>query len=114
MSDRWSTPLPRTCSGDMYAGVPTATPVAVLWARASPASFATPKSSSLGKQRPLGSAATKMFSGFRSRCVIPAACAASSASAMPSRRATARPGERRTSRRISAPSVSPSSSSMTK
>ncbi|KYF88234.1 hypothetical protein BE20_23555 [Sorangium cellulosum] len=61
---------PRACSGAMYCGVPSTTPVLV--SSEPSASFAIPKSSSFGNQVPSRSAARKTLSGLRSRCVIPA------------------------------------------
>ncbi len=79
---------PSTCSGAMYAGVPTAPPTVLpsegssMWVRAIPKSVTT--------TRPLLSSIT--LSGFRSRCTTPASCAAERAAhvawAMESARAT--------------------------
>ena len=83
MSVRVSVSLPQACSGDMYAAVPTMVPAAVSVSSAvapsGPADagdLASPKSSTLAPP-----AVSMMFSGFRSRCTIPLACAAASASA---------------------------------
>ena len=61
---------PAACSGDMYHGVPITVPVTVIFFL--PSSFfryslARPKSVSLG----LPSAVRRMFSGLRSRWMIP-------------------------------------------
>src|SRR5437660_999341 len=73
-SARWSTRSPRSCSGAANCGVPlreVAPPN-----RPSPRSArANPKS--VMRSRPSGS--ISMFSGFRSRCTSPRACACSSA-----------------------------------
>jgi len=91
ISARRSTGLPAACSGDMYPAVPMITPASVTpmvrvgeFARLSgPASgacatAANPKSRTL--TTPCG--VTFTLAGFRSRCVIPLSCAASSASAI--------------------------------
>lgn len=82
---------PRTCSGDMYATVPSAVPGLVRFASASIVSppmltaslvsagisFARPKSSTFAWPRSV----MKIFAGLMSRCTMPPVCAASSASA---------------------------------
>ena len=74
MSDRWSTSLASTCSGDMYSGVPMMTPAPVIPVvfklRAIPKSmmWAFPPSS------------TMMFWGLRSRWTTPSAWASASPS----------------------------------
>lgn len=67
---------PSTCSGAMYATVPTADPLRVT--DVASAARATPKSMTRGP-----SEASSTFDGFRSRCTIPASCTAWSASAIP-------------------------------
>ena len=80
-SERWSTAAPRTCSGDMYAAVPTIAPDAVAEGATGSAgernSFATPKSRIFTRS----SRVMKTFSGFRSRCTTPFAWAAASPAA---------------------------------
>ncbi len=84
-SVRASSASPRACSGDMYATVPSVDPGRVRCAAvassepaaSSPNTFARPKSRSFASPRSV----TNTFAGFRSRCRIPAAWAASSASA---------------------------------
>jgi hypothetical protein len=88
-----SSSLARTCSGDMYAIVPTATPALVRDSSKVEAfayrvrvgfgldrkTLASPKSRTFACPRLV----TKMFAGLMSRCTMPlAVCAASSASAM--------------------------------
>jgi hypothetical protein len=88
-SDRASSGSPRTCSGDMYPGVPStapvrvAPPVGVTVASISPrgpasaaasASLAMPKSRSFTCR----SGPTNTLSGFTSRWMTPRACAAAS------------------------------------
>ena len=90
-SVRASNSLPRVCSGDMYATVPSAVPGFVRWSSsmvsadvalpllaefAAAVIFARPKSRILAWLRLV----TKIFAGLISRCTIPFACAASSAS----------------------------------
>ncbi len=63
---------PAACSGDMYAGVPMATPVCVRkrspgWV---PSTRAMPKSITLGTKRPSAPRVRKMFPGLRSRCTM--------------------------------------------
>ena len=58
---------PRTCSGAMYAGVPTTLPTRVSTVPGPPMTLAMPKSVTL--RTPL--AAKSMFSGLTSRCKIP-------------------------------------------
>ena len=92
-SVRRSSSFPFACSGDMYATVPTAVPGLVRNCRSGPAvaavipsaavsgeafTLASPKSRTLACPRLV----TKMFAGLMSRCTIPSACAASSASAI--------------------------------
>ena len=90
-SVRWSSSSPRACSGDMYATVPSATPVLVKRSVSPPmvgpaetptpstarrglgTSLANPKSNTLACPR----AVTKMFAGLRSRWIIPNSWAAS-------------------------------------
>ena len=64
------------CSGAMYAGVPTAMPVAVwnIVTRSSASARAMPKSAIFTRPSTL----TSRFSGLRSRCTTPAACACAS------------------------------------
>src|SRR5690349_10071119 len=76
MSPRPSRSVPSICSGDMYDGVPIATPCIVSCVSPD-IDRATPKSAS--SARP--SSVMKMFSGFTSRWMIPIACAAESADA---------------------------------
>ena len=78
-SDRTSVALPCACSGDMYDAVPSTVPAMVRVASSVPCAriLASPKSSSLA---PL--VVIMMLAGFRSRCRIPLACAASRASAI--------------------------------
>jgi hypothetical protein len=74
---------PIHCSGAMYAGVPTGRPSWVV-SKSVPASwrnFDTPKSRSFTVVVPPYSA-RKTFSGFRSRCTMPLACADASAERM--------------------------------
>jgi hypothetical protein len=84
-------PRPRACSGLMYAAVPIVFPGSVspgalmvrVWSSALVAvaavtDFASPKSRIL--TRPSG--VTRMLAGFRSRCTMPAACAAAMPSAI--------------------------------
>ena len=75
--------LPCACSGLMNSGVPKTIPSCVrmtdpgrIWR--SP-TFASPKSRSFGKSRCGPLCTRKMFSGFRSRWMMPALCASSSA-----------------------------------
>ena len=72
-SERASTCSPRTCSGDMYSGVPINAPVCVVPPNSS--ERAIPKS--ITEARPCWS--TMMFCGFKSRWTTPSACAASRA-----------------------------------
>jgi hypothetical protein len=71
-------PPSSVCSGAIHIGDPTAL-VAVVFASA--AIFAMPKSSTFSTDvAPVRFAsARKMFSGLRSRCTMPAACAAPTA-----------------------------------
>ena len=69
MSERWSARLPMTCSGDMYFGEPSITPVCVRSAEAR--MRAMPKSVIFTGP----SATTMMFAGLMSRCTTPAWCA---------------------------------------
>jgi len=65
----------------MNSGVPTMRPAAVFCpARSESRSLASPKSSTLTKFSAFFRRMRKMFSGFRSRWMMPARCAASSAS----------------------------------
>ena len=91
---RLSSSFARACSGDMYATVPSAAPRTRQWFQrqhrlfvaasaamipsSGPVSFANPKSSTLACPRVV----TKIFAGLMSRCTMPSACAASSASAI--------------------------------
>ncbi|MCZ7682137.1 MAG: hypothetical protein M5U28_26430 [Sandaracinaceae bacterium] len=68
--------FPRACSGDMYCGVPTTTPVRVARPPA-PKPREMPKSTSFGKM-PSASSTRKMFSGLTSRWRMPASCTAAS------------------------------------
>ncbi len=65
MSVRWSTSIPRTCSGDMYSGVPIIVPAAVsrVWS----AALAIPKS----VIRTFPDRSRRMFSGLMSRWTTP-------------------------------------------
>ena len=70
MSVRASTPRsPAACSGLMYAGVPTASPVSVSLDSAAPllSARAIPKSAT----RVLPSRVSSRFSGLMSRCTTP-------------------------------------------
>jgi hypothetical protein len=96
----------------MYSGVPIGTPLTVC-TEDSISSLAMPKSSSLGTVSPLGSQARNRFCGFRSRCTTPAACAASSASAIGRKSRSVVSMSQRFSRRRNPSSGSPSSRSMT-
>ncbi len=91
MSARLSTDLPRACSGDMYAAVPRMMPACVACIDSvgdrvalrfdvdvGSSAFARPKSRTFT----VPSSRTLMLAGFRSRWMIPASCAASSASAI--------------------------------
>ena len=93
MSARWSTGLPRACSGLIYAAVPRMTPLCVIAGDVivgdvrdpavpdrGPARSPSPdpKSSTLT----VPSARTLMLAGLRSRWMMPRSCAASSASAI--------------------------------
>src|SRR6266567_5483246 len=73
MSAAAVTRLPASCSGAMYAGVPTATwperPVVVI-----PGTVASPKSITTGPSGP-----STTLPGLKSRCTIPTACTAPSA-----------------------------------
>jgi hypothetical protein len=62
-----------SCSGDMYEGEPTIScvPVRLCSCRI----FEIPKSSTFTMREPSVHRARKRFSGFRSRCTTPAACA---------------------------------------
>ena len=65
----------------MYTGVPMTMPVRVFIMPGSSAdSFAIPKSRIFARSPPVtaGSPTMKMFSGLRSRCTTPFACAACS------------------------------------
>ena len=93
-SVRASSSFPNACSGDIYATVPRAEPGLVICSLESSnvassdavspvaptplATFASPKSKIFACPRVV----TKMFAGLMSRCTIPFACAASSASAV--------------------------------
>ena len=73
MSERASTDCPSTCSGDIYAGVPSTAPgVVSVTSAAGSRRLATPKSRSFA----VPPAVTMMFAGFRSRCRMPRSCAA--------------------------------------
>ena len=81
MSLRASAGLPFNCSGAMYPGVPAMAIVCVAAVAPSTdfsASLAKPKSSTFTEPFSV----TRMLPGLRSRCTIPAACAAASASAI--------------------------------
>ena len=96
MSARRSATYPRTCSGAMYAAVPRIMPAAVrvaglvivgeLASCCSPVADAVPSRDD-GLASPKSSTFTVpsdrrlMLAGLRSRCTMPASCAASSASA---------------------------------
>jgi hypothetical protein len=74
MSQRVSAGRPAACSGDMYSGVPIAMPGLVsLRSRAASASvvLAMPKSSTLTKSALASRVTRKMFSGLRSRWMMP-------------------------------------------
>src|SRR3990172_6607359 len=89
MSARWSTcGSADACSGAMYAGVPSATPIVVIVLRpvASLTARATPKSVT-SACRP----ESITLSGLMSRCTTPCACASASASASSTRILTASP-----------------------
>src|ERR1041384_5865886 len=60
-------------SGDMYCGVPSNTPAAVLTAVPAENTLASPKSSTLTKSCSPSRAISMMLSGFRSRWMMPAA-----------------------------------------
>src|SRR5258707_255189 len=105
MSARPSTSSPDSASGATYCGVPTKKPVRVSRSSGgSSASRAMPKSSSFTR-RATGS--YMMFSGFRSRWTMPAACAAASASASWRISATASAGARRPSQRAGSAEAAP-------
>ena len=75
-SDRASACLPSHCSGAIYAGVPITAPACVsVGSPGSAAMCAKPKSRTFTP-----CFVRRIFAGFRSRCVIPLRCAASSAS----------------------------------
>ena len=105
---------PRACSGGMYAAVPISAPMTVA-----PSSATFPsRSRAIPKSRSLTSPprVKNTFSGFRSRCTMPCACAEASVartwSIAPTTSATgSRPPVDRCRR---ASSVSPSSSSITR
>src|SRR3970040_1019661 len=89
MSARWSTcGSADVCSGAMYAGVPSATPIVVIVLRpvASLTARATPKSVT-SACRP----ESITLSGLMSRWTTPCACASASASASSTRILTASP-----------------------
>ena len=96
---RGPTAPPRHCSGDMYSAVPT-TEVPLCWAPLSPSALARPKS-----ERKARSPSTRTLWGLTSRWTMPAAWAASSASATWPSRAIARAGGSGPSRSIAAPQV---------
>jgi hypothetical protein len=101
---------PIACSGDMYAGVPTATPVTVN--RESPAAArAMPKS--VTTARPVARSSMTL-SGFTSRCTTPRPCAYASASATSARMRRASAIGSRGSRASRSARLSPSTSAMTK
>ncbi|ARZ68432.1 hypothetical protein SMD11_2784 [Streptomyces albireticuli] len=102
---------PRACSGDMYAGVPTAWPVSVSVVRAAVSSTnrAMPKSRTLT----VSSGVTMTFAGLMSRWTSPARCAAAIASQICTPQVTACAGRGRPPART-APSVRPWSRSMTR
>ena len=85
MSERASASFPSNCSGAMYCEVPITVPSVVSTfgesllrgARGFEDDFANPKSSTSSRHR-----APAMFCGFTSRCVTPARCARSRASAI--------------------------------
>ncbi len=118
-SVRRSTGRPRACSGDMYAAVPTMTPIrvaAVMVAASEEAPDAGPASRALArpKSRTLTAPSfrTLTLAGLRSRWITPAPCAASRASAI--RAATSRASSRGIGpRAIRSSRVGPSTSSST-
>ena len=138
MSVRGSDTPMRAVSGAMYSGVPNTTPCWVT--RPSLASgsrtLATPKSRIFTKSNPFSRSlivcspcssvnwrissrrpsrgVSMMFSGLRSRCTIPFACAAPSAPAAWFTIVIARKRSRRRSRDSTASSGSPCSNSITK
>jgi hypothetical protein len=89
MSARLSTPIPRACSGAMYAAVPTTAPAKVIGEAAGDDACSTPgeaASDSLAKPKsstltpPSGRIFT--LAGLRSRWTMPFSCAAASAAAI--------------------------------
>ena len=72
--------VPRHCSGDIYAGVPSIVPVSVASSSPSSASWQIPKSRSFVRSPACASASwtRKMFAGFKSRWITPLACATAS------------------------------------
>ena len=83
MSLRASSGLPCACSGDMNSGVPKTMPSCVSMIDPGRISrsvtLARPKSSTFGKSRRPPWLQRKMFSGLRSRWMMPSRCASSSA-----------------------------------
>ena len=66
---------PASCSGLMYSGVPTTSPVFVTFWFSAPAALAMPKSTTFTQSEPSRFFAIMMLSGFRSRCTMPISCA---------------------------------------
>ena len=78
MSVRWSAlAAPSACSGDMYSGVPMRTPTPVLPSLPPCENLEMPKSISLTSRWPGEGSCRKMFSGLRSRWMMPTWWAAS-------------------------------------
>jgi hypothetical protein len=89
ISERASSSLPSTCSGDMYWNVPTIVPSWVKGDRcgAVAVSVASEAEGIVGRARPKSRSfapveVSMMLPGFRSRCTTPLRCALSSASAI--------------------------------
>ena len=101
----------------MYSGVPIAMPGLVSrFSRACSSSvvLAMPKSSTLTKSAVPSRTVRKMFSGLRSRWMMPAACAAESARQIWVAMRSARATSSAPSRSITEPSSTPSRYSITK
>ena len=82
VSLRPSSVSPASCSGLMYSGVPTTSPVLVTFWASLFAAFAIPKSTTFTQSVPSRFFANMMLSGLRSRWTIPMSCATLSASAV--------------------------------
>ena len=118
MSTRPSvSPRPAACSGAMYSGVPNTEPARVNRGSAAlpgiGATLAIPKSTIFTKSVRPSRSTRKMFSGLRSRWTMPLSCAAPSAREIWAAILIARSGGNGAPWRIAAPSVWPSTNSIT-